>query len=353
MDAFYASLEQRENPDYKNRPVIVGADPKSGKGRGVVAGCSYEARRLGIHSAMPISRAYRLCPDGVYLRPRFELYVKVSDDIMAILTEFSKRFAQVSIDEAYLDLSDKCTNFQEATTLGKRIKETIREREQLTCSIGLAPNKSVAKIASDYQKPDGLTVVPPDKIRSFLAPLPVRKIIGVGPKSEQALAAHGIKTIGDLAARPRSDLVEMFGKYGLHLWEQANGIDESEVHPWEGAKSISSETTFLEDTRDYGEIEKALDELIDDVHARAQEHEYQFRTVGIKVRLEGFITFTRAKSHHDYTSNKELIRQYSRELLNEFRSDRRKVRLIGVRISSLRRLDSSQVRLAAWSSTVG
>lgn len=349
MDAFYASVEQRENPEYKGKPVIVGADPKGGKGRGVIAGCSYEARKLGLRSAMPISQAYRLCPDGVYLRPRFELYGKASDEVMTILKGFSAKFEQVSIDEAYLDLTDIARNFDDAESVARRIKESIREKEKLTCSVGVGPNKAVAKIASDFRKPDGLTVVRPDEVMSFLAPLPVRKIVGIGPKTEKKLAESEIRTIGQLAARPRAQLSEMFGKYGLHLWELANGIDEEEVHPWEGMKSISSETTFAEDTRDYKKIEAAIDELIDDVHKRAAESGYQFRTVGIKIRFEGFITFTRAKSHHDFATSKELIRQYARELLDEFRSDRRKVRLVGVRVSNLRRIDASQVKLAAWS----
>jgi DNA polymerase IV (DinB-like DNA polymerase) len=349
MDAFYASVEQRENPDYHGRPVVVGADPKGGKGRGVVAGCSYEARKFGIRSAMPISRAFRLCPDAVFVRPRFSLYGKVSDDVMNLLDKFSNSFEQVGIDEAFLDISSVAKDYAEAENLGREIKQTVREKERLSCSIGIAPNKAVAKIASDYQKPDGLTVVPPGRVSEFLAPLPVRKIIGVGPKTEDALRKIGISTIGQLASQPRGVMSEMFGKYGLRLWELANGMDDSEVRPWEGMKSVSSETTFEEDTRDYTKIEAALDELIDDVYDRTVSSRYEFRTVGIKIRFEGFETFTRAKSHHDYTTEKALMRQYARELLQEFKFDRRKVRLVGFRVSNLRGLDASQVKLAAWS----
>ena len=310
MDAFYSSVEQRENPSLKGKPVIIGADPKEGRGRGVVVACSYEARKYGVHSAQPISQAYRLCPDGIYLRPNFELYETVSEEAMSILRQFSEKLEQISIDEACLDITEKVSNFDEAASLASKIKQTIKEKMQLTCSIGVAPNKSVAKIASDFKKPDGLTVVPPERIREFLAPLPVNKISGIGKKSHELLKEMGINTIGDLAATHPSRVTEVFGKYGARLWQIANGIDDEEVVTSYSMKSISSETTFEEDTSDTKQVMEAFTSLINDVHTRTLSQNMLFRTVGIKVRFEDFSTFTRAKSHSRYTNEKPIMEQY-------------------------------------------
>ncbi len=268
MDAFYSSVEQRENPAIKDKPVIVGADPKGGRGRGVVAGCSYEARKFGVHSAQPISHAYRLCPQGVYLHPNYKLYDEASDEVMQVLRSQATKFEQMSIDEAFMDLTGKVSNFDQAAAFASEIKREIWYKTKLTCSVGIAPNKSVAKIASDFKKPDGLTVIPPEKVREFLAPLPVNKISGIGKKSTETLKAIGINTIGDLASAHPSKLTELFGKYGVRLWQVANGIDEEEVITTYSIKSISSETTFDEDVSDKEKVMEAFRSLIDDVHAR-------------------------------------------------------------------------------------
>lgn len=247
MDAFYSSVEQRENPTLIGKPVIVGADPKEGKGRGVVMACSYEARKLGIHSALPISIAYRLCPTGVYVPPNFTRYEQASEQVMGLLRAFSEKLEQISIDEAFLDITDRVSSFEEAAALADTIKREIREKAKLTCSIGIAPNKAIAKIASDFKKPDGLTSVPPEKIREFLDPLSVTKISGVGKKSSELLTQAGIVSIGQLASTHPSRLAEIFGKYGTRIWQIANGIDEEEVVTSYAVKSISSESTFEED----------------------------------------------------------------------------------------------------------
>lgn len=348
MDAFYASVEKRENPALRELPVIVGADPKGGKGRGVVAGCSYEARRCGVHSAQPISMAYRLCPHGVYLRPNFDLYERVSSRIMQLLRQFSEKFEQVGIDEAYLDVSERAVTYGEAEKLAVKIKEEIRLREGLTCSIGVAPNKSIAKIASDHQKPDGLTVVEPDRVPDFLGPLPVSKISGVGEKTQKALEKLGIRTIGELAKAAPAKLSQWFGKYGVRLWEIANGTDASEVRPSYTMKSISSERTFEEDVRDRSLVLEELEKLVEEVYSRAVQENYLFRTVGIKVRFEDFSTFTRSRSHIEYTNRKDLVLECVRSLFKEFENDRRRVRLVGVRISNLRRQDELQESLLTW-----
>jgi DNA polymerase IV (DinB-like DNA polymerase) len=348
MDAFYSSVEQRENPKIVGRPVIVGADPKGGKGRGVVAGCSYEARKYGIHSAQPISQAYRLCPEGVYLHPNYELYDEVSEQVMQLLRPYAAKFEQISIDEAFMDLTGKVANFREVSLLAFKIKEEVKQKAQLTCSIGIAPNKSVAKIASDFKKPDGMTIVPPENVKQFLAPLPVNKISGIGKKSTEALNRMGINSIGDLATAHPSKLVDAFGKYGTRLWQIANGIDDEEVVATYFIKSISTETTFEEDVDDKTRLAEAFHSLIDDVHARTLTQNMLFRTVGIKVRLEDFSTFTRARTHPKYTNEKEIIQKYVSTLFTEFENSHQKIRLIGVRLSNLKKADTLQETILSW-----
>jgi DNA polymerase IV (DinB-like DNA polymerase) len=348
MDAFYASAETQKNPEIPGLAIIVGADPKGGKGRGVVAGCSYEARRFGVHSAQPISRAFRLCPQAVYLRPNFALYEEVSGRIMDILRGFSEKLEPMGLDEAFLDLSDKVADFGEAANVAKKIKEEIKAREGLTCSIGVAPNRAIAKIASDYQKPDGITVVTPDQSLSFLNPLPVSRISGVGKKTSEILEKAGIKTVGDLARSPPGRIVEMFGKWGIRLWEIANGIDETPVVTSYDIKSISNETTFEEDVEDRAIVTETLEKLALEVHMRATQDGFLWRTVGIKLRFEDFSTFTRAKSRNDYTHSLEIVQNSVRSLFSEFEKDPRKIRLVGVRLSNLRRTDASQETLMAW-----
>ncbi len=350
MDAFYSSVEQRENPSLMGKPVIVGADPKGGKGRGVVAGCSYEARKFGVHSAQPISLTYQLCPDGAYLRPNFELYEQASEQVMSLLRQFTEKLEQVSIDEAFMDITGVVPGFHEATAFAIKMKREVKERTQLTCSIGVAPNKSVAKIASDFNKPNGLTIVPPDKVREFLTPLPVGKISGIGKKSSEVLKGMGINSIGELAATHPSKLTDVFGKYGTRIWQIANGIDEDEVVTSYPIKSISSETTFEEDLSDKEKIMKAFDSLIDDVHSRVLSQKMLFRTVGIKVRLEDFTTFTRAKTHTRHTNEKTIVDEYVKELFVEFATSQKKIRLVGVRVVNLRKMDTGQETILSWAS---
>ncbi|NOZ94338.1 MAG: DNA polymerase IV [Acidobacteria bacterium] len=343
MDSFFASIEEREHPEYRGRPVIVGADPMEGKGRGVVSTANYEARRYGIHSAMPISRAYYLCPDGIFLGVNYALYSMVSHRIMDILRGYGTAFQQVSIDEAYLDLTGAVDDFQEARALAEGIKEEIRKRERLTASIGIGPSKVVAKIASDFRKPDGLTVVPPEEVEAFLAPLPVRKIPGVGEKTEEVLKLEGIRTIGDLQKRTPGELVELFGKWGLELHNLALGIDHRPVQERRVTKSIGRETTFLEDTADPGEVLAALEDIIAEVHQEAVERGYSFRTVTLKLRLKDFTTFTRSRTLARPTRDREVIKDIAEQLFSEFRG--REVRLVGIRLTGLVRPGRGQTRL--------
>jgi len=340
MDSFYASVEIRKRPDLAGKPVIIGADPKHGKGRGVVATCSYKAREFGVRSAMPISHAYTLCPHAVYLPPDFPLYVHASADVMAILRIPGYPFEQVSIDEAFLDITAR-GSYPEAEKLARHLKERIRNELGLTCSVGIGPSKLVAKIASDFHKPDGLTVVPPETVTGFLAPLPVRKIPGIGQKSESELSGLGIRTIGDLAAINVQVLLARFGKGGAGLQELALGNDGGIVAERDGPRSVSRETTFEEDTDDPRILGAALDELVRDVHRTLREDGLRFRTVTVKVRYTGFVTKTKARSVSHYTDDIKTIASTGRSLMNELLVDR-KIRLVGLRLSGFETRDSRQ-----------
>ncbi|KLK89044.1 DNA polymerase IV [Methanoculleus sediminis] len=333
MDSFFASVEVRRDPSLAGRPVIVGADPKGGAGRGVVSTCSYEARRYGVHSGMPISRAYDLCPHGVYLPVDRPFYVRVSEEIMAILSRHTGRIEQVSIDEAYLDVGG-AGSFPAAEALAARIKEEIRQETGLTCSVGVAPGKAVAKIASDYDKPDGLTVVRPDEVAGFLAPLPVEKIPGIGKKTGEDLRQMGILTVGDLARRDVQEVIARMGRPGVRVHRLARGIDDGEVQGREGCKSISRETTFEADTADPPVLAETLAELADDVAGTLRAESLRCRTVTVKVRYRGFQTHTRSRTLPRFTSDPGTIRRAASGLLLPFLNGE-PVRLIGVRLSAL------------------
>jgi len=335
LDAFYASVEQRENPSLRGVSLVIGADPKEGKGRGVVVACSYEARKLGLHSGQPISRAYKLCPKAVYVPPNLALYCEVSTDVMERIKKYADRFEQVSIDEAYLDVTESCTRHGGPLELARLIKAELKEEEGLSCSIGIAPNKSTAKIASDFQKPDGLTYVEAAHVKEFLTPLPVSKISGVGKKTEQTLIQLGIKTIGDLAKYPPRDLLKKFGKPAVWLWAIANAEERVEVQENYVMKSIGAEHTFEVDTNEWPVIDRQLSDLIDQVHKRLMDENKAFRTITLKVRFTGFQTYTRAKSLRFATSSKEAIVEGIQFLAAEFRNHPKAVRLVGVRLSGL------------------
>jgi DNA polymerase IV (DinB-like DNA polymerase) len=345
MDSFYASVEMREHPEIRGKPVVVGADPRNGNGRGVVCTCSYEARGFGIRSAMPISQAYVLCPHAVFLPPDFPRYVQASADVMAILRSYGFTLQQVSIDEAFLDVS-RLGSFSAARELSSDIKKTVRTRLGLNCSIGVGPGKIIAKIASDFKKPDGLTVVEPGDLEEFLAPLPVRKIPGIGKKSEADLFEIGIKTIGDLA---RYDIQSLIGRYGqgaVSLQALARGIDDSEVEERNGMKSVSRERTFESDTSDPEVISRTMETLVGEVHRNLVEEHIRFRTLTVKVRYTGFITRTKARTLHHGTDDEGVIRTCAQTLLRET-LDNRKIRLLGLRLSFLEKRDAHQTTLSA------
>jgi len=343
MDSFYASVEMQRKPELRNKPVIVGADPKGGRGRGVVCTCSYEARAFGIHSAMPVSHAYILCPHAIFLPPDFDQYARVSEEIMDLLRSTGYRALPVSIDEAFLDISS-CKSFAAAAEFGRQIQEVIHNRFGLTCSIGIGPGKMIAKIASDYRKPGGLTTVEPSAARDFLAPLPVKKIPGVGKKAETLLLELGIRTIGDLAATDIQVLLCRFGRGAVHLHELALGNDAGELEEYDGIKSVSRETTFETDTDDPAFLLTSLEDLAAAVHQSLADDHLRCRTVTVKLRYQGFETRTKSRTLPHYTSEPEPIRTSSQALLREM-YDGRKVRLIGIRLSSFEKKDACQMTL--------
>ncbi|NPE29198.1 DNA polymerase IV [Methanococcoides sp. SA1] len=345
MDSFYSSVEVAADPKLKGLPVVVGSDPLQGDGRGVVSTCSYEAREFGLKSAMAISKAYRLCPEAVYLRVNMPLYKKVSNSIMELLRSYSSKFQQVSVDEAYLDVSDIVSGLDEAEKLAMQIKEDVFQKEGITCSVGIGPNKSIAKIASDLQKPDGLTIVSPEDVRSFLYPLDVSRISGVGRKTGVMLGQMGIRTIGELAIYNVQELREKFGKFGLVMHQLANGVDGRNVQESGEIKSISKEDTFDKDTSDVEYLESVVDTLSEHVHASLSKKKYLFKTVTIKVRLEDFTTYTRAKTLAAHSDDLVTIRKTAKGLLQEF-NGKNKLRLLGVGVTKLDKLDERQTRLS-------
>lgn len=335
MDAFYASVEQLDHPPYRGKPVVVGADPRGGQGRGVVAACSYEARPFGVRSAMPISRAYRLCPKAIYLRPRMSRYAEMSDRIFAILRDYTDLVEPLSIDEAFLDVTASERLFGPAEAIGRTLKVRIRSELGLVASIGLAPNKFLAKVASDLGKPDGFVVVAPGKEREFLAPLPISRLWGVGPKTEARLQRLGLQTIGRIAGMPVETLEAMLGSAGRELWELANGLDDREVVPEQEAKSVGAETTFDQDTEDREEIRRTVLELADRVGRRLRREGYLAGGVTLKFRDHLFRTVTRAAIlEHPTDVGDDLFRE-AWTLLHRVNWTGKRVRLLGVTATRL------------------
>ncbi len=334
MDAFFAAIEQRDDPSLKGKPVIIGADPKGGRGRGVVSTCSYEARKFGVRSAMPISEAWRRCPEGIYLAPAFHKYEEASARIREVFYEFTPDIEQVSIDEAFLDITRSSHLFGGPIETCRRLKARVKEATGLTCSVGLAPTKMAAKIASDLKKPDGLVVVPPGGLVAFLAPLDISKLWGLGPKTAEALRSRGINTVGELASAGDREL-RALGSHGADLKRLALGEDPREVRETYDTRSVGNEITFEKDTSDEREIKESLLALSDKVSSRLREGGFKGRTVTLRIRLEGFETYTRARTLSFATNYADIIGREIMTLYAAFQRGRKKVRLVGVRVSGL------------------
>lgn len=330
MDAFFASVEQLDNPELKGKPLIVGGQSC----RGVVSTCSYEARKFGVHSAMPMVEARRLCPHAEFLPGRMWRYEEVSREIMRIFHEEAPLVEQLSIDEAFLDVSGMERLCKDVRNIGWRIKERIKNEIGLTCSVGLAPNKFLAKMASDMQKPDGFTVITYEEVRSFIAPLPVTKIFGIGGAAKQMLAQFGIATIGQLANADRSILQKVFGKNADKVQHLAMGLDDRPVIPETAPKSIGRETTFEKDLYTFEDCKAAILELSGQTGFRLRNKGYSGRTVTLKVKFKDFKIITRSISSEGDISCDEEIFSLAVKLLQDVAYENG-VRLLGVTVSNL------------------
>jgi len=334
LDAFFAAVEVREDPALRGRPVIVGAAPRGGRGRGVVSAASYEARRSGVHSAMPIAQAWRLCPGGVFLEPRHELYASVSARFMELLERYTDLIEPLSIDEAFLDVTGSARLWGDGPAIARRIQRAVADEERLSVSIGVAPSKFVAKIASDLEKPGGLVVVPADRVREFLDPLPLERLFGAGPKSAARLHRLGARTIGDVARLAREHLAAEFGESAARRFhELAHGVDERPVESERAAKSLGREHTFEADVADREEVARTLLRLLDGLCARLRRRGLAGRTVTVKLRTSDFETVHRAETLAAPADTTEAIAPAARRLLASADSTRLPIRLVGVAVS--------------------
>lgn len=331
MDAFYAAIEQRDRPELRGKPVIVGGDGP----RQVVSTCSYEARKFGVHSAMPGVQARRLCPQGIFLPPRMEHYAAVGAQVRGIFERFTDLVEPLSLDEAFLDVTGSRALFGDGATIARAIKDAVKAATQLVVSVGVATSKYVAKVASDLRKPDALVVVPPGQERAFLAPLPVKRLWGVGPATQQQLERAGLRTIADVQSRSFEQLVAAFGdNLGEHLFVLSNGLDARDVENEREAKSIGHELTFAEDLRTLDQVKEVLLQLSEMVGRRLRQHAVRAAVVRLKLRHPDFTTLTRQRKVVPTADDLELYR-VACELLAGCWNGRPGVRLLGVTGASL------------------
>jgi len=342
MDCFYAAVHMRDDPSLAGKPVVIGGNPE---GRGVVAAASYEARRFGIHSALPAARAVRLCPQAIFIKPDFNRYREESQYIVEIFRAFTPIIQQVSIDEAYLDVTEHLEPWGSGTAVAREIKRRVREERGLTVSVGVGPNRLVAKIASDFDKPDGLTVVKPERVQSFLDALSVRTLPGVGPASERRLKSSGIATIAELRAVPRDRLDALFGKHGQWLYNCARGIDERPVRTHRKRKSLSCERTYAEDLQRLDEMDEELERMAERVSRGLKKRELSAQTLTVKVRYGDFTTLTRSHTLPTPTSDESVMATWAHRLLRRTEAGHRSVRLLGLGAGNLIHGEVSQLEL--------
>lgn len=332
MDAFFAAVEQRDFPELRGKPVIVGGKPG---GRGVVSTCSYEARKFGVRSAMPTNEAYRLCPHGIFVKARFDAYKEASQIVRNIFFEYTDLVEPLSMDEAYLDVTENHKGNPSATLIAEEIRGRIYEETQLTASAGVAPNKFLAKIASDYNKPNGLTVITPDKVEEFVEQLDIKKFFGVGKATQKKMHALGIKTGADLKQWLEIDLVKAFGKSGRYYFKIARGIDNREVKPHRTRKSYGKERTFSEDVGDLDWVNNFLDDLAKQISEGMRKIPTAGKTITLKVRYKNFDTITRSHSLAHYTNKADEISIIAKQLLEQTEAGTREIRLLGISLSNL------------------
>lgn len=332
MDAFYASVEQRDNKCFRGKSVIVGGDPSK---RGVVATCSYEARKYGVHSAMASMTAYKLCPNAIFVTPRMEVYKSVSNEIMDIFHDYSDIIEPLSLDEAFIDVTENKVNNSSATIIAKEIKKRIYNEVGITASAGVSFNKFLAKIASDYKKPNGLTVIEPKNVGLFLDKLGIEKFFGVGKVTKNRLNNMGIFKGEDIKKFTESELISLFKDKGKLLYDFSRGIDNRSVNPSRKRKSIGNETTLREDIEDIDEMINILDQLSDKIEKRLKQSNISGKTITLKVKFSDFKNLTRRITVKGEIKDKNNIMLYAGELLKEIPMDNKKVRLLGITISNL------------------
>lgn len=332
MDAFFASVEQRDYPEYRGKPVVVGGSPQ---GRGVVAAASYESRKFGIHSAMPAAQAVKRCPQAIFVKPRFEVYREVSDQIREIFFEYTDLVEPLSLDEAYLDVTENHKQNPSATLIAREIKRDIQKKTELVASAGVSFNKFLAKIASDLDKPDGLSIIHPNEAEEFIEQLPIGKFYGVGKATQQKMESLGIRSGADLKKWEEVDLVKKFGKSGHHYYRIARAIDNRMVKSHRIRKSIGKERTFSEDISDLEWISQFLKDLSEKISGAMQKLDASGKTVTLKVRYKNFETVTRSYSHPQFIHKADDISETAVRLLEETEAGAREVRLLGISISSL------------------
>jgi DNA polymerase-4 len=332
MDAYYAAIEQRDDPELRGKPICVGGGPH---GRGVVTTCSYEARKFGIHSAMGSSRAIKLCPEAIFVRPRFEVYVAVSKQIRKIFREFSDIVEPVSLDEAYLDVTDSKTDMASPEDIAIKIMERIWEETGLTASAGVSFNKFLAKVGSDFNKPNGITVIRPDEADEFIDKLPIRKFIGVGRVTERRMKKFGIETGADLKRFSKEELKEMFGKSGAYFYYMAHGLDSSRVGHYGSRRSIGAERTLQEDSDDLEELLERLEHIAQTLSKRMKKQGIRGRTVTLKVKYHNFRRVTRSKTCIGTVGDPEVIMKNVRRLMLKTELGSIKARLVGIAVTNL------------------
>jgi DNA polymerase-4 len=332
MDAFYASIEQRDNPEYRGKPIAVGGSPE-GRG-GVVATASYEARKYGVRSAMPSKKAVQLCPQLIFIRPRFDAYKEASEKIREIFSRYTDLIEPLSLDEAFLDVTTDKQDIGSAIDIAEAIRLAIKQELNLTASAGVSVNKFVAKIASDINKPDGLTFIGPSRIEPFMENLPIEKFYGVGKVTAEKMRSLGLFSGADLKKLSEADLSKHFGKSGKFFYQIVRGIDDREVRPNRETKSVGAEDTFATDLTTIEELSDELKKIAEVVHARLEKHQLKGRTITLKIKFHDFRLITRSHSFSEPTSSMETILKTASQLMSAALDDQDKIRLMGISVSN-------------------
>lgn len=348
MDAFYASVEIRENPELRGKPVIIARHPRESGGRGVVTTASYEARKYGVHSAMPAQKAYELCPQGIFIPAHFDLYREVSRQVREIFRKYTDIIEPLSLDEAYLDVTENKMDMKSATLIARKIQKEIWENLQLTCSAGVSYNKFIAKVASDFKKPSGITVIPPEDAHHFLMALPIEKFYGVGEKTVERMHELAIQTGADLYKKSELELIQEFGKMGYSLYRKVRGIDDTPVSPVRDRKSVGKENTFDVLMKSDEEVVQELRKLSSAVIAALKKNQKHGKTVVLKVRYEDFETRTRRKTFPNYIKDDTQLFTIAQDIWDEIGMLEKGIRLLGITITALDPLLYENIELPLW-----